>query len=78
VNTVRQEAITQIVRARLCSDVRTCGQTIDIIVNDDLVELVGVCDTDEQRAAARMIVLGTHGVRDVNDRLQLRRVLVLT
>ena len=76
--TVREEAITQILRARLCSDVRTCGQTVDIVVENDHVELVGVYDTEEQRAAALMIVLGTHGVRGVEDRLQVRQVLVLT
>jgi osmotically-inducible protein OsmY len=77
VSTVREEAIAQIVRARLHSDVRTCAQTIDIIVHGDLVELLGVCDTEEQRVAARTIVLGTNGVRDVCDRLRLRRVFAL-
>jgi osmotically-inducible protein OsmY len=76
VNTVREEAITQLLHARLCSDVRTCGQSIDIVVENDHVELVGTCDSEEQRAAALMIVLGTHGVRDVQDRLQVRRVVL--
>lgn len=73
-NTVRQEAILQILRARLASDQRTCGQTIDIVVIDDSVELVGVCDSEEQRSVARMIALGTYGVSVVNDKLQVRRV----
>lgn len=72
---VRQEAITQILRARLMSDVRTCGQCIDITVEDDHVVLVGTCDSEEQRSAALMIVLGTAGVQRVENRLVVRRLV---
>jgi len=71
-NTVRREAIIQDLHARLWADVRTCGQTIDVELEEDDVELLGVCDSEEQKNVARMIVLGTQGVRAVTDRLRVR------
>ncbi len=74
--TLRQEAIVQILRSRLCSDQRTCGQTIDVVVRDDDVELLGVCDSEEQKAVAGMIAHGTWGVRAVTDRIEVRKAVL--
>lgn len=71
--TLRQEAIIQILRSRLCSDQRTCGQTIDVVISNGDVELLGFCDSEEQKAAAEMIAGGTSGVRVVTDRLKVRK-----
>jgi osmotically-inducible protein OsmY len=67
----------QTLRARLHSDIRTCGQCIDVVVGDDYVELVGTCDSEELCAAAIMIVMGTAGVRDVENKMVVRRLSVM-
>ena len=75
-NTVRDEAIVQLIRSRLHADLRTGGQTIDVTVIDDDIILVGICDTEEQRQIAVQIVQGTYSVRTVIDRIHVRRIAV--
>ena len=70
--TLKELAMVQLLQARLCSDSRTCGQTIDVLVEDGEVFLVGICDDDEAKELARMIVDGTHGVSSVVVRLDVR------
>lgn len=70
--TLRKEAIIQSVIARLNADFRTGGQTIDVVMANGDVILVGWCDNDEQRNAAIMITSGTCGVKEVIDRIQVR------
>ena len=71
-NTLREEAIAQLVLSRLSQDRRTFGQTIDVSVVDSDIFLVGWCDSEDQKAAARMIALGTYGIRGVIDNVRVR------
>ncbi len=72
--TLKDEAIAQLVVARLSQDLRTCGQTIDVLVQDEELLLVGSCDTQSQKAAAKMIALSTYGVQKVKDNLSVRQL----
>ena len=74
IRTLREEAIAQLVIARLNLDSRTSGQTIDVLFEDGDLFLLGSCDSQAQRATAKMIALGTHGVRRVTDKLIVRRI----
>jgi len=69
---LKEEAVAQLVIARLSRDLRTSGQTIDVSVEDGELLLLGSCDSQAQKATARMIALGTHGVRTVSDKLLVR------
>lgn len=70
--TFKEEAIVQLIMSRLGADMRTCGQTIDVIVTDGEITLIGTCDSNDQKATARMIVLGTCGVKQVIDNVRVR------
>lgn len=72
--TLRDEAITQIVRTRLGEDRDTCGQTIDVSVADGDLFLVGWCDSEGQRVTAVRIAKGAYGVRTVIDNIRVRRM----
>lgn len=72
--TVRDEAIAQLILARLSEDQRTFGQTIDVAVSDGDIALIGWCDRDEQKAAAAVIARGLCGVRSVVDNVRVRRI----
>ena len=72
--TLREEAIAQLVVSRLGRDSRTSGQTIDVLFEDGDLFLLGSCDSQAQRIAAKMIALGTYGVRRVADKLTVRRI----
>lgn len=72
--TVRDEAITQVVASRLRGDRRIWGETIDVYVEGDTIYLVGLCDTEEQRRVAELVVLGVHGVRVVVNSIRVRRL----
>lgn len=67
-----EEAIAQSIRRKLGEDQRTCGQTIDVIVNNGDIFLVGWCDNEEEKLAAEFIVEGTYGVRSVVDNIRVR------
>jgi osmotically-inducible protein OsmY len=43
-------------------------------VTDGEILLLGSCDSNDQKAAAEMIALGTYGVRKVTDMLEVRRI----
>lgn len=72
--TLRDQAITQIVRTRLGWDQDTCGQTIDVCVADGDLFLIGWCDSEGQRASAVRIAKGAYGVRTVIDNIRVRRI----
>ena len=72
---LKEEALAQLLKSRLSSDMRTCGQTIEVFVANDDIILVGICDTDEQEEVARMIALGTCGVRHVTVNIRVRRFI---
>lgn len=73
--TLRDEVITQIVRARLGEDRDTCGQTIDVCVADGDLFLIGWCDDESQRISAVRIAKGAYGVRAVIDNIRVRRIV---
>lgn len=72
--TLRDEAVTQLILSRLNSDLRTGGQTIDVYVANGDIFLIGVCDSEEQRATAEMIARGTCGAHMVVDNIRVRRL----
>lgn len=69
-----EEAIAQSIRQKLSEDQRTCGQTIDVIVTNGDIFLVGWCDNEEEKLAAEFIVEGTYGVHSVIDNIRVRRI----
>ena len=70
--TLREQAIAQMVIAKLNENRNTSGQTIDVAVNEDDVMLIGWCDSEDQRFVAAQIVAGTYGVRSVLDNVRVR------
>lgn len=72
--TLRDNVITQIVRARLGEDQETCGQTIDVSAADGDLFLIGWCDRETQRVSAVRIAKGAYGVRTVIDRIRVRAI----
>jgi len=71
-STLREEAIAQLIKARLNEDMGTFGQTIDVSVVDGDIFLIGCCDNDDQRLCAIRIAKGVYGVRTVIDKIQVR------
>lgn len=71
---VREEALLQIITSKLNENCITCGQTIEVIVVENEITLVGWCDSEEQRKTAEMVVLGTCGIRGVVDNIRVRRL----
>lgn len=74
-DTLRDQVITETVRARLGEDQETCGQTIDVSVADGDLFLVGWCDSDSQKISAVRIAKGAYGVRAVIDQIRVRRIV---
>lgn len=72
-DTLRDQVITEIVRARLGEDQETCGQTIDVSVVEGDLFLIGWCDNEKQRVSAVRIAKGAYGVRAVIDKIRVRR-----
>jgi len=72
---LRDEAIAQFLRSKLSEDTRTCGQTIEVLADNDDIILVGTCDTEEQKQVAHMIALGTCGVRHVSVNIRVRKFI---
>lgn len=72
--TLREEAIIQLVRAKLGENRETYGQTIDVHVVDGDIFLIGWCDTEEARLTAIRIAKGTYGVRTVIDNIRVRTI----
>lgn len=70
-----EEAIAQSIRRKLSEDQRTCGQTIDVIVANGDIFLVGWCDNEEEKRVAKFIVEGTYGVHSVIDNIRVRRIV---
>ena len=75
--TLREEAIAQMIQAKLNENSATNGQTIEVAVAESDVFLLGFCDTEEQKLAAEQIANGTYGVRTVVDRLHVRHAAQL-
>lgn len=73
--TLRDQAITEIVRTRLGEDQGTCGQTIDVSVAEGDLFLIGWCDNDSQKVSAVRRAKGAYGVRTVIDNIRVRRTV---
>lgn len=73
--TLRDQAITHIVRTRLGEDRDTCDQTIDVCVADGDLFLIGWCDEESQRITAVRIAKGAYGVRTVIDNIRVRKIV---
>jgi osmotically-inducible protein OsmY len=69
---VREQVMAGLIRSRLGEDRRTGGQPIDVLVANGDVFLVGQVDTDDQRKAAKTIVMGLIGVRQIVDQVVVR------
>ena len=69
---VREQMMAGLIRMRLCEDRRTGGQTIDVLVVNGDVYLLGQVDSDDQREAAEKIVEGLFGVRQIVDEVVVR------
>ena len=72
--TLREEALTQCILRKLSEDQRTCGQTIDVVLVNSDIFLVGWCDTEEEKTAAEFVVEGTYGVHSVINNIRVRRI----
>lgn len=72
--TLREQALAEIVKARLSGDQDTCGQTIDVSVADGDLFLIGWCDSEDQKISAVRIAKGACGVRTVIDNIRVRRI----
>ena len=72
--TLREEALTQSILRKLGEDMRTCGQTIDVLVVNGDIFLVGWCDSEEEKIAARFVVEGTYGVHTVINNIRVRHI----
>lgn len=72
--TLRDHAITERVRARLSEDQETGGQTIDVSVCEGDLFLIGWCDSENQRCSAVRIAKGVYGVRTVIDHIKVRQI----
>lgn len=72
--TLREQVIAELVKARLGKDQDTCGQTIDVSVADGDLFLVGWCDSEDQKISAVRIAKGACGVRTVIDNIRVRRI----
>lgn len=73
--TVKDEAVVQIIRARLREDMRTGDQMLEVHIIDGTVVIVGYCDTVEQKAVALSIAKGICGVGKVADLIKIRSVV---
>ena len=70
--TLKELAMVQLLQSRLCSDLRTCAQTIDVVVENGQIFLVGTCDSVETKETVQLIVEGTCGVSIIVDQLDVR------
>ena len=69
---VREQVMAGLIRTRLAQDRRTGGQSIDVLVADGDIYLLGQVDSDDQRTAAETIVEGLVGVRQVVSSIEIR------
>jgi hyperosmotically inducible protein len=67
-------AIITLVRSHLLDDKRLAGQPIDVTCSEGYIQLLGWVDSDDKRQLAVMLAKGIVGVRNVEDRIQIRRL----
>lgn len=66
------EALGQLIRARLMQDRRTAGVTVDVCCNDGCICLTGLVDSPHQKETAVFLVEGLTGVRSVTDQIVVK------
>lgn len=71
---VIDQALYQMVMARLQNDRRTAGLTLDVSSINGCVSLTGLVDTEEQKKAIIWLVEGMHGVRTIHDQVFVRPI----
>ena len=71
---LKESALCQLIMSRLNENTVTSGQTIDVVVTDGDIYLLGWCDTMEQKLRAELIVRGTYGAKSVIDRIRVRAI----
>lgn len=70
--TVQDQAIEQEVESVMRGDSRLAGQMIDASVTGGYLVLNGVVDTPEQAELAKQLALGVMGVRQIENRLDVK------
>jgi len=70
---LKEQVLAGVIRSRLSEDKRIAGQTIDVFVSDGDIVLLGTVDDESQRETADTLVRGIVGVREVTDRITVRR-----
>jgi osmotically-inducible protein OsmY len=68
----RNRALLESVREHLMGDVRLAGQSIYVTANAGYIQVVGVVDTEEHKHVALELARGMAGVRNVEDRIEVR------
>lgn len=66
------EALVGAIQRRLAEDDRISAMAIDVNCCEGYVCLIGVVDTEEQKALAEELVAGMVGVRGVRNHIELR------
>jgi hyperosmotically inducible periplasmic protein len=65
-------AITAAVKSRLLVSTNTSGLAISVQTTNDVVTLSGEVETEEERELAELIAANTAGVKDVENRLEVK------
>ena len=65
-------ALLEAVREQLMRDMRLAGQPIDVTASGGYIEIVGIVDSEEHKQLALDLARGIAGVRNVQDRIEVR------
>ena len=68
----KNRALLESVREQLMNDTRLAGQSITVTASGGYIQVVGVVDTEEHRQLALNLARGMAGVRNVEDRIEVR------
>jgi len=73
VDEFQNRAIAESIREHLMGDQRLAGQCIEVSAMDGYIQIMGCLDTEEQKQLALNLARGMAGVRNVEDRIKVRR-----
>jgi osmotically-inducible protein OsmY len=68
----RNRALLESVREQLMKDTRLAGQSINVTASGGYIQVIGVVDTEEHKQLALNIACGIVGVRNIEDRIEVR------
>lgn len=68
----KNRALLESVRDQLMRDTRLAGQSITVTASGGYIQVVGTVDTEEHKQLALDMARGMAGVRNVEDRLEVR------